>query len=378
MYNLQDIEDKIFFECKNILDSLAKVNSKDELLVKQELFYEVSERIAFLKVLSKNNSFFETEEVTERFDTQNLTPISESYSDMTTDYVAEDAMEEEVLFTNQLNDIDADEIEVENPNNAGEYSVALEVEDEISEPYEKEVEPLVDEVDDELIQEETNENISQFIIDSEPVFSFVSEIKDEETLEEEPIQQEELEAVYDDNNSVEFSSEPVLAEISVNDEPVQMNEPELLEEKRMVVETHVSEHQDVEVPGSVEQADGKLKLANIKSLKNIESLFDDEHFEAVAPVSTQAPAGTSTVAEINQTARHLTELKLDLNDKLAFSKMLFNGSQADLNDTIRILNSIQDVEQAKIYLSDLYYDRNWDKVDDYAQRLWTLVENKFL
>ena len=38
MQNLQDIQEKIFFEAKNILETLSKINSKDELLAKQDLF----------------------------------------------------------------------------------------------------------------------------------------------------------------------------------------------------------------------------------------------------------------------------------------------------------------------------------------------------
>jgi len=69
---------------------------------------------------------------------------------------------------------------------------------------------------------------------------------------------------------------------------------------------------------------------------------------------------------------------LDLNDRLAFTKVLFGGSQTDLNNAISELNRCKNLEEAKEYLSDLYYDKKWDKVDEYAQRLWLLVENKFM
>ena len=59
MQNLQDIQEKIFFESKNILDTLSKINSKDELLSKQDLFSEVADRIAFLRILEKNKDSFQ-------------------------------------------------------------------------------------------------------------------------------------------------------------------------------------------------------------------------------------------------------------------------------------------------------------------------------
>ncbi len=57
---------------------------------------------------------------------------------------------------------------------------------------------------------------------------------------------------------------------------------------------------------------------------------------------------------------------------------LFGGSQTDLNNAVAELNRCRNLEEAKEYLSDLYYERKWNKVDEYAQRLWILVENKFL
>ena len=54
MQNLQDIQEKIFFESKSILETLSKINSKEELLAKQDLFAEITDRIAFLRILEKN------------------------------------------------------------------------------------------------------------------------------------------------------------------------------------------------------------------------------------------------------------------------------------------------------------------------------------
>ena len=53
MQNLQDIQDKIFFETISILESLAKIESADELIMKQGLFAEVSKQQQ-----SRNNTHF--------------------------------------------------------------------------------------------------------------------------------------------------------------------------------------------------------------------------------------------------------------------------------------------------------------------------------
>ena len=59
MQNLQDIQDKIFFETKTILETLGKIASVDELLAKHDLFSEVADRVAFLRILEKNSEGFE-------------------------------------------------------------------------------------------------------------------------------------------------------------------------------------------------------------------------------------------------------------------------------------------------------------------------------
>ncbi|MGZ5263686.1 MAG: hypothetical protein ACXWCF_07860, partial [Kaistella sp.] len=66
MQNLQDIQEKIFFESKTILETLSRINSKEELLAKQDLFAEVTDRIAFLRILDKNREHFIEEEFADK------------------------------------------------------------------------------------------------------------------------------------------------------------------------------------------------------------------------------------------------------------------------------------------------------------------------
>lgn len=118
----------------------------------------------------------------------------------------------------------------------------------------------------------------------------------------------------------------------------------------------------------------KLRLAKIKALKH----------EEVTPKSDASAFSSSSVAGPDlenaslQNEPFYLDFKLDLNDRIAFTQKLFDGSQSDLNQAVQTLNSFRTVEQAQRYLSDLYYERNWQHAEEYAQRLWSLVENKFL
>lgn len=128
-------------------------------------------------------------------------------------------------------------------------------------------------------------------------------------------------------------------------------------------ENNAEEIEDQNIPTETPQ-EKKVKLANIKGIQT--PIFEE---------GAKAVQGEFFADMFPKTPK---VFKLDLNDKLAFTQKLFDGSQHELNETVRILNSFDNVDAAKEYLSDMYYEKNWEKVDEYAQRLWSLVENRFL
>lgn len=83
-------------------------------------------------------------------------------------------------------------------------------------------------------------------------------------------------------------------------------------------------------------------------------------------------------ADNTEAPRTKVDFKIDLNDRIAFTKVLFKGDESQLLATVERLNSFSSLEDAREYLSEVYYKNNWSKADEYAQRLWKLVENKFL
>jgi len=68
---------------------------------------------------------------------------------------------------------------------------------------------------------------------------------------------------------------------------------------------------------------------------------------------------------------------LDLNDRITFLKMLFSGDEIEMTVTLDKLYNSKTLLEANEYLSEIYHERNWSSVDEYAQRLWALVERKF-
>ncbi|MGR3855421.1 MULTISPECIES: hypothetical protein [Chryseobacterium] len=293
----------------------------------------------------------------------------DSDEDLNEDLFYNEVTAEEAVFSNQLHEIEEQEelISEEESKKEPESAVANDVKSSVTEtiPSIFDTETL----DDEILIEENEEqfvasNISieqgEMATETSNVENILSEIKNDHS--EEPVKEESILAeVYDRRKIVEI------------DKPV----PE-----------ETDKHRSDESFENLEEyhREKKIKLANIKGMKAVQSLFDDDHLELpkeekTAPVAKE---DTGSILKSNIPTQFMEadklkpEFKLDLNDRLAFTKMLFEGSQADLNDTVYQLNQFRTLEEAKEYLSDLYYDRKWNKVDEYAQRLWILVENKFL
>ena len=506
MQNIQDLQEKIFFESKNIISILDKINDVDELLTKQNLIDELADRISFLKLLKTKVEYYSGDDL--RF-SQSLsgsllaeTPTeSREYSHEVTEEEAifnnelnqiegsennlpNEVMEEEAIFNNQLNEIVENEYH-ENMVNQAEEEKTEASEDDLNKEEEKEEEVFNTEIVEENIvfneqlneieEEESSEEVSQVlsfvdedrilensvpedendideeifdqkVTEEEAIFNnqlneideFENEISDEtvsNNFEEEEqilknyesaqtsdasaekipsmfepeeldneilIEESENESVSDDfkydedemiteNSNVESILTEIKKDTETNEEEAVINEDA---DRRKIVEIDKPVNES-EKPASDESFENleayrqekKIRLANIRGLKNIQTLFDDDPLEREVPQEKPAPVvkeetgsllKTNIPTDYMEADKQKPEFRLDLNDRMAFTKLLFGGSQTDLNQAVTELNRCRNLEEAKEYLSELYYDRKWNKVDEYAQRLWILVENKFL
>ena len=71
-------------------------------------------------------------------------------------------------------------------------------------------------------------------------------------------------------------------------------------------------------------------------------------------------------------------LKVGLNDRVAFVKQLFDGSQADFNRVISQLNSFQTKKEAYQFIkSTVKPDYDWSNKEELEVRLFELIDRKF-
>lgn len=73
-------------------------------------------------------------------------------------------------------------------------------------------------------------------------------------------------------------------------------------------------------------------------------------------------------------------ISIGLNDKLAFTKHLFNGNQEDYNRVISQLNTISSEKEAKNFLETMIKPdyNNWIGKEEYEFRFLEIIERKFI
>lgn len=351
MLSFQEIQEVAFRDAKDIIESLHGVNSAEELKDRKEEVHELQDLLTFLAVSEKYGQH-QNERFPENTDLH-LVDLDEEEDEQTeteNKYIAE----EEVIFNNTFNQID--DSEIHHP----EIGIDVLEEEAVFNNELNEIEAANLPPVTELQQTEISED--EEYAESETVGDRSAENPEAGMKHEEP------------NESV--GEEPSAATVDVRENRRKIVEIEREEKMQQLNEAAALIQEQHE--------EKKFRLSNIKGLKKIQSLFEEDPLEerlkedgAAEPVSGSL-LKTNVRTDFMEAEKPKNEFKLDLNDKIAFSKMLFGGSQTKMNETITALNSFKTLEEAREYLSEAYYKYDWDKSDEYAQRLWSLVENKFI
>lgn len=392
MQNWRESYNKVFEEMKNLLSELSKSHTYEDILMKENEINQLYQKFSFLKV-SQNFEFSSTEIEPLQIIENQLTN-SDSNLISVEDFEEENKVAEIVVEETEIHDIFDDVPEVEEVHSFEE----IDAQEDLVEETVLENE-AVNEIDEVQNEEQIDEVISEISTPLNVIEDIINESEEtietqtpEEILLEEPT--EKLEPMQDSQFSFAMEKEQPIAEVSNDDYEARLAEKEaklkeLEENRRKIVEFSKENTQPEEKTQEVyesqtqeESHDKKFKLAHIKGLKIAKSLFDDDHLEELEKPSPVQNSGSllknNVPTDYMEAPKPKAEFKLDLNDRIAFSQYLFNGSQSELNQVVSILNSFNSLEKAKEFLSDIYYERDWKKVDNYAQRLWTLVENRFL
>jgi hypothetical protein len=109
-------------------------------------------------------------------------------------------------------------------------------------------------------------------------------------------------------------------------------------------------------------------MAQPNYAKNDQELFEPQKKETPIPEFTAPLQGKAA-----------KEIKVDLNDRLAFVKHLFNNSTEDYNRVISQLNTIASEERSIAFIINMVKPdyNNWEGKEQYAARFMGLIERRF-
>lgn len=195
-------------------------------------------------------------------------------------------------------------------------------------PEEVEEEPLF--TNEEAIKEET----------SDPLFSPIFELSEEEEAEE-PV--------------VEATKEP--KQISLEDFFTEnYKDPEFIKVDDIPAEVKAGAEVIFEKSEKVSLSENKIEVTHTETFsKNTEA----------------------KVSSLNDTL--IKGINIGLNDRIAFVKHLFAGSNEDYNRVISQISTMDTFEEAQEFVDTMVKPdyNNWEGKDDYAARFMNLIEKKF-
>ncbi|HFK5544485.1 TPA: hypothetical protein ACG0AR_001339 [Elizabethkingia anophelis] len=380
MQNSHDIQDRILEDVKKIASDIASVESMAGLITNYQKVQELYEKVAFLKMLEvesidihqrkneleamieANPAHDKSEEALEKEREVEAEFEEDLSKDEASAEIAEIADEE--IPTEKVNAVvPKTENIIENDYSEEEEYVNTLEKDQHESPEEivaedEQTEPVAE-------TEESKEDAS--ITETEPV------ITEEETAAAAAEEEEEEEGR---GNETETTKEAISTEEEHADEEKEVaKEPEYQIKELFVREEEGSAQMD-------EEAAHKVKLASIKGLKpisreEITNITENNEVPEKANQYVNTEENTAFTPTNANTSVQTGQFRLDLNDRMAFLKKLFNNDEVEMKYVLERLNEARTLDDAKEYLSDLYYDRDWKPVDEYAQRLWSLVESRF-
>lgn len=136
------------------------------------------------------------------------------------------------------------------------------------------------------------------------------------------------------------------------------------------------------MPEEVEEIDTVFEEA-IPQRKVHKSDLDDitagfKEMPVFEPISNTQRNGSSDKKSLNDQLKR-GGLSIGLNDKIAFIKHLFDGSQADYDRVISQLITIKTYQEAKSFIENMVKPdyNNWLQKDEIADRFMEIIEARF-
>ncbi|WKD85146.1 hypothetical protein KCTC32516_00485 [Polaribacter huanghezhanensis] len=150
-------------------------------------------------------------------------------------------------------------------------------------------------------------------------------------------------------------------------------EEELVEEQEIVEEIIEQPFDELEQTlFSAESVEEKTEIKDKKTITLEEELHDTISIEVAADLFEKPAIKKSLNDQLQQ------NIHIGLNDRIAFVKNLFNGSQEEFNRVVSQLNTLKTAKEAKKFINKMVKpDYDWSSQEEYEERFFAIIERKF-
>ena len=163
--------------------------------------------------------------------------------------------------------------------------------------------------------------------------------------------------------------------IHLLDDEIIEDKKEVSEEEKEIVKEEIIEQPFDEIEGLLFSNDAIKN--DVKDVGERKTATLEEELQNTIPVDVVADLFDNAVPK-SLNDRLQTNIQIGLNDRIAFVKNLFNGSQEDFNRVISQLNTFKTEREAKKFVNkNVKPDYNWSEQEDLETRLIEIIERRF-
>jgi len=195
------------------------------------------------------------------------------------------------------------------------------------------------------------------------------ELKELKVIDEAPVSEILTEVSQEEVDTVLEEVDTVLEEVEVNEElPSEINIDAIIEQPFDELEALLSsEEEDLKEPVSDTSDSDKNKTVSLE-----EELQDTIPVDEIATLfDLPVPKSLNDTLAIN--------IQIGLNDRIAFVKNLFDGSQEDFNRVLSQLNTYTSEKEAKKFIKKMVKpDYDWSEQVELEARFLEIIERKFI
>ena len=185
----------------------------------------------------------------------------------------------------------------------------------------------------------------------------------------------------EENKEIESNVEKVIHQLEEVDDVIQVDQKEevkieteieeILEQPFEELEEIMFSEPEVEPEKEPEIIEDVVKVEEHKTMSLEEELKDTISVDEIATLF-DTPAQKSLNDKLN------TNIQIGLNDRIAFVKNLFEGSQEDFNRVISQVNTYATEKEAKKFINKMVKpDYDWSQQEELEARFLEIVERKF-